>query len=129
MLHAGSSVRHGGLAPAPRFHHHATPPRNVSARFDLNNADLQLIGGFAGSLLLGYVTFTAVSYMEVKDKIDAAILRGEDPYALRTEEDENNSDRSPQTKKKKKKKVGKGSQQKKKRKGGGGGGSGIPGWR
>ena len=95
----------------------------------MNNADLQLIGGFAGSLLLGYVTFTAVSYMEVKDKIDAAILRGEDPYALRTEEDENNSDRSPQTKKKKKKKVGKGSQQKKKRKGGGGGGSGIPGWR
>ena len=41
------------------------------------------MAGIAG---LTFLSFTAVSYLEVKNKIDEQLARGEDPYQLRVEQ-------------------------------------------
>ncbi|KAI3426238.1 hypothetical protein D9Q98_008614 [Chlorella vulgaris] len=46
---------------------------------------LFLAGSLAGIAGLTFASFTAVSYFEVKRKIDEQIARGEDPYELRVE--------------------------------------------
>jgi uncharacterized protein (DUF697 family) len=57
---------------------------------------LALAGGIIGATA---VTFIAVSYAEVKKKIDLQIAAGEDPYELRQ-----TRDKPPQKKQKAKKK-------------------------
>ncbi|KAL4438202.1 hypothetical protein ABPG77_010563 [Micractinium sp. CCAP 211/92] len=46
---------------------------------------LLLAGSVAGIAGLTFLSFTAVSYLEVKRKIDEQIARGEDPYELQVQ--------------------------------------------
>jgi hypothetical protein len=43
------------------------------------------VGSVAGIAGLTFASFTAVSYLEVKKRIDEQISAGEDPYELRVE--------------------------------------------
>lgn len=57
-------------------------------------------GSIAGILGVTYATFTAVSYQEVKRKIDEQVARGEDPYQLKTEDSTGKRAKPVQKKKK-----------------------------
>jgi len=45
-----------------------------------------LTGTFIGAVGLSWATFTGVSYLEVKRKIDEAVDLGDQPYELKTEQ-------------------------------------------
>ena len=61
---------------------HGAAPQTLTA------AALPQAGGIAGIAGATFAAFTAVSYLEVKRKIDEQIARGEDPYELRVEKRE-----------------------------------------
>lgn len=46
---------------------------------------LSLSGSLIGVVGLAWATFTGVSYIEVRKKIDEAVEAGQDPYELKTD--------------------------------------------
>lgn len=46
---------------------------------------LTLSGSFIGFVGLAWATFTGVSYIEVRKKIDEAVEAGQDPYELKVD--------------------------------------------